>query len=208
MKHIIKNKTLIIIIVLPLLVVSLWGIWYVGYSRYVKYIGIDIRPSRDYPPTEVNYYLQHDPAWSSDKLGNSNYSLGQAGCLIASIASAISDLGVEVDPQQLNTELTAVDAYTADGDLIWYKIKEAFPTVDYHYTRVPTSVTIEQDLKAGRLPVVNVHYYQSGATHWVLIVGAADGDFLIFDPLNSKLDCMPLSIHGKIYAYRVIIKKQ
>jgi len=203
-----KYKKLIILLVIAVLAVSVWGAWYVIYSRYVKYVGIDIKPSRDHDPIIIKYYLQNDLSWASDNLGSSTSTLGGAGCLISSLASAITHVDSDIDPQQLNNKLTAVDAYTDDGELIWYKIKDAIPSVDYRYTRVPSSATIEKDLREGRLPIVNVRFHKNGVTHWVLIVGTQDGEFLISDPLNHDLTYLPLSIHGKIYAYRVIVKAQ
>ena len=94
----------------------------------------------------------------------------------------------------------------AGADLIWYKINEAFPEVNYEYSRTFDSKTIEDHLKNNRLPIVNVKIHETGYTHWVVILGSKDGDFLIFDPLNKDKEPIPLSTHGKVYAYRVLVK--
>ena len=83
---------------------------------------------------------------------------------------------------------------------------EAVPQADYKYSRIFSSSTIEKDLKAGLLPIVNVKFHGGGVTHWVLIIGANDEDFLVCDPLNSNMEPIPLSVHGKVYAYRAIVK--
>lgn len=93
------------------------------------------------------------------------------------------------------------------ADLIWYKINEAVPEVDYRYNRIFNSRTIENDLKKGLLPIVNVRYLGTGVTHWVLIVGAKDGEFIICDPMDDGYSTRLLSEHGNVYAYRVIEKK-
>jgi hypothetical protein len=46
----------------------------------------------------------------------------------------------------------------------------------------------------------------SGISHWVLIIGADAGDFLIYDPLNKEKAPIPLSTHGNVYSYRVLHK--
>lgn len=53
---------------------------------------------------------------------------------------------------------------------------------------------------------MNVKYYKTGVTHWVLIVGAKDGEFFICDPMDDGYSTKLLSEHGKVYAYRVIEK--
>ena len=119
--------------------------------------------------------------------------------------SAINNLGIQINPQELNERLREVEGYE-NGNLIWYKLNETIPSVDYRYSRVFTVKTIENDLKNGLLPIVNVRYHKYGITHWVLIVGAVDGEFIIYDPANTQLSYLPLSTHGKVYAYRVIVK--
>jgi hypothetical protein len=79
-----------------------------------------------------------------------------------------------------------------------------FPEIDYQYARVFSSKNIEGDLAQGLLPIVNVKYYGSGVTHWVIVIGAKDGEFLIYDPANADKKPMNLSVHGKVYAYRVM----
>ena len=45
----------------------------------------------------------------------------------------------------------------------------------------------------------------SGATHWLLVIGAKNGEFSIYDPLSKNKEPIPLSAHGKVYAYRVLV---
>lgn len=197
------NRKIVIIIILIILVPILFFGFYAIGSLYIKKLGINLKASKDYELKNVVHYLQNDTNWSSDKIGASSYTMGGAGCLITSVSSAITYLGVEINPKELNQKLSNVDGF--DGaNLIWYKIKEAIPEVDYSYNRIFTSKTIERDLKQGLLPIVNVKYFKTGITHWVLIVGAKDGEFIIIDPANRNLEPMPLSTHGRVFAYRVL----
>jgi len=54
--------------------------------------------------------------------------------------------------------------------------------------------------------VLVIKYLGDGVTHWVLIVGAEKGDFLIYDPANGDKSYLPLSYHGPVYAYRVLTR--
>jgi hypothetical protein len=171
---------------------------------YISKVGITLRPSRDYEVREVTYYLQNDPVWSKDTIGETSQTLGGVGCLISCAASAMTELGIDITPAELNERLSEVGGFSG-ASLIWYKIHEAIPEVDYTYSRVFSAETIENDLSEGRLPIVNVRYF-GGATHWVLIIGAKDGEFMIYDPLNREKTPIPLSTHGKVYSYRVLVK--
>lgn len=196
---------LAVLLLSALMVLALSLAAYAGRVHYIKQVGIRLVPSKDHPVTVQQYDLQNDPRWRSDEIGTSTRQMGGTGCLITSVSTAIRNLGVPMDPQELNRLLSGNGGYQG-ADLLWYKIRESVPAVDYHYQRIFTSRTIEQDLEAGLLPIVNVKYYQTGYTHWVLIAGARDGDFLILDPLGDGLTPMRLSEHGKVYAYRVIQK--
>jgi len=178
---------------------------YVVRVFYIKAIGTELRPSRDYEVKSIQYYLQSDSEWGSDNIGNSNRRMGSAGCLVTCVASAITDLGVPVTPKEVNLKLTGVEGFQG-AELIWYKINEAFSEINYKYTRVFTSKIIENDLEAGLLPIVNVNLRGNGVTHWLLIIGAKDGEFLAFDPLNSSKEPIALSIHGNVYSYRVLVR--
>jgi hypothetical protein len=200
----IKNKkirTTILVICALLFAAAAGGGYYALRAKGI--IGVTLTPSQDYEVHPVAYYLQNDPLWSDDKIGTTSRNLGGAGCLISCVASAITDLVSTMTPGELNKLLTDVGGYSG-ADLIWYKISEAVPSVTYTYSRIFTARTIENDLKQGLLPIMNVKYRGGLVSHWVLIVGAEDGDFLVYDPLSSDQEPIPLSVHGKVYAYRVL----
>lgn len=157
---------------------------YAGRVYYIKTVGIELVPSKDFPVEITEYYTQKDPLWKDDKIGNTQRRMENTGCLIWCVSTAISQLNVPVTPKELNNMLTENNGYQG-ADLIWYKINEVLPEVDYRYSRIFDSKTIEKDLEKGLLPIVNVRYYKTGVTHWVLIVGAKDGEFIICDPVGD-----------------------
>lgn len=157
---------------------------YAGRVYYIKTVGIELVPSKDFPVEITEYYTQKDPLWKDDKIGNTQRRMENTGCLIWCVSTAISQLNVPVTPKELNNMLTENNGYQG-ADLIWYKINEVLPEVNYRYSRIFDSKTIEKDLEKGLLPIVNVRYYKTGVTHWVLIVGAKDGEFIICDPVGD-----------------------
>lgn len=180
------------------------GIRYYSYLK-IKASGVALVPTADYELVQVPYYLQNDPEWKDHKIGSSSTTMGASGCLISCLASAMDNMGIEVTPGQLNQTLSDGEAFQG-ADLLWYKIKEAYPQIDYEYSRGFSEETIESLLTRGLLPVVKVRMNGYGAVHWVLIVGASDGKFMVMDPLNKDKTPVPLSEHGgRAYAFRVLV---
>ncbi len=173
-------------------------------ALYIKNIGITLTPSTDFALQTPPFFLQHDAAWGTDKMGVSGSSMGAAGCLVTCCAGAISELGIPVTPGELNRLLSEHGGYTAGGELIWTEIGQAVPGVSYTYSRVFSAATLERDLQNGRLPIVQVQLGVGGPPHWLLVVGARDGEFLVHDPLNRDKEPTPLSRYGRVYAYRVL----
>jgi len=168
-----------------------------GRAYWIKAQGITLVPMEARPVAPVPFYLQNDPQWADDSLGASPYRMRGSGCLVACLAAAANGLGVDTNPARLNEAFGAKGVYTPAGEVIWMNIKEAVPGVDYEYSRVFGAATIQDDLAEGRLPIVKVKYRGSGAAHWLLVVGAAEDDFLVMDPLNAERTPLRLSTHGK-----------
>jgi len=173
----------------------------------IKSTGVSLKPSVEITPRAVTYYLQNDPKWASEPLGASGSTLGGAGCLVSSIASAMSYHGLNYTPQEINGLFTENGVYTENGKVIWMNIKNAIPEMDYEYSRVFDSGTIESLLMEGLLPIIEVKVRGIGISHWVTVIGSDGVDFLIMDPLNQSKTPSKLSVHGnRAYAYRVLIK--
>lgn len=188
-----------LVIVIAIVILAL----YVGRVYYIKNFGIRLIPTQDYAVPELSYYQQNDPEWQNVQIGASQRKMGSTGCLVACVSTAVSQLDSPVTPEKFNIRLTQVNGFQG-ADLIWYKINEAFPNIDYRYSRIFNNKMIEGELKKGLYPIVNVKYHKTGITHWVIITGAKDGEFIICDPLGDGYSTSLLSDHGKVYAYRVI----
>ncbi|TYQ18352.1 UNVERIFIED_CONTAM: peptidase C39-like protein [Acetivibrio alkalicellulosi] len=208
--NVLTRKKKIFFAVLLIIIAIVFGSIGTYYSRalWIKFNGIKLVPSKAIEPIEVSYFLQIDPEWSKDRIGNTQYILGSSGCLISALASSMNKLGYETDPKQLNKEFSLNDVYTGNGEVIWYKINEVIPEIDYTYKRAFSRRTIENYLKQGLLPIVEVKFNTTGIFHWVLIVGSNNEDFLIFDPLYKDREPIELKKHGKVYSYRILIPSE
>lgn len=120
-------------------------------------------------PIESKYTMQ-DPNWKDKVLtGDSQYTIGQAGCAVATGANMISsDSGSSVTPLQVNND------YVEKGELSWSKLGTAYGyTVDASHndnTSQFTHETLEaqkNDSKHEYRTVVKVQYRNSESPHWV-----------------------------------------
>ncbi|MCP4221363.1 MAG: hypothetical protein GY765_42450 [bacterium] len=194
------EKKLLKLIGICCLVPLLYGVMHFR----IKYKGIGTDTNLNFKPKQVKYFLQNDDQWLNDEIGNSGRKMSSHGCLVTILASAIDGMGYSTNPGELNRRFAKNGVYLDNGDVVWYKIKKVFPTINYKYRRIFSSRTLEYDLAEGRLPMVKVRYYKTGVFHWVLIVGTDGDDFLAMDPLKQDKEIIKLSVHGNIYAYRVL----
>lgn len=148
-------------------------------------------------------YRQDDARWGKERLGDSKYTMASSGCLVSSIASALSmESGEERTPGTLNAEFCAGDVYDAEGNLQWEQLSALHKYQVEVYQDVSADI-IDACLSEGRYPIVRVRMYMLGNIHYVLIVGMQDGEYQCMDPLQDKL--MKLSSYGnRVYAIRCV----
>ena len=51
---------------------------------------------------DVVAFSQRDPRWADERLGTGELSIGQAGCLLSSVAALLASWGYPTDPHRLN----------------------------------------------------------------------------------------------------------
>jgi len=206
-KKLLSNKLLVcLIIVVLIIIIGLVFFMPDIMGQYIKRFGIKLSSDNSIEPLTDIVYLQNDDRWKNEHLAETDFTLGNQGCLTCVIAMELCYLGYDVIPTDVNNSFIENDAYTKNGLLIWYKINTAYPDIEYYYKKSFNSKTISDDLINGLLPIVKVRYKKTGIFHWVLIVGANDDEFLILDPLDNNKEPIELSTHGKVYAYRVLKK--
>lgn len=153
--------------------------------------------------TEPVLYRQDDERWGEDRLGDSRFTMRSSGCLVSSIASAVSmESGMEETPGALNEKFSDRQVYDSQGNLQWEQLN-ALGDYRVDVYREVTSEVIDTCLSEGGYPIARVRMYALGNIHYVLIVGVQDGEYLCMDPLQDKL--MKLSSYGnRVYALRCV----
>lgn len=155
------------------------------------------------PDQKIVFFRQDDERWREDKLGTSKYTMRFSGCLVSCIASALSmESGEEVTPGTLNRIFSDENVYDGAGNLQW----EPLAGLGEYEVTVYESVSSDQIdacLEAGHFPIVRVGMYALGNIHYVLIVGAEDGEYLCMDPLQDEV--RKLSAYGnRVYVMRCV----
>jgi len=94
-------------------------------------------------------------------MGKTSDSLGKDGCLVTATAMALTNLGFQTDPADLNSRLTHADGFTQQGWLIWSGIEK-----------------VTQGRAHAR------YYVPNGRSHWSMIVRQSSQGFHMRDPLR------------------------
>lgn len=134
-------------------------------------------------------YSQRDPRWGNDRLGNSQYTLANAGCLVTALASVIEHLGGKVrTPRSLNRWLTDNGGFADDARFIFDTVRplgaELVDLILCPDTPAPLDV-LRNALVEGHGVVVKVDAQPGGAVqpHWVrLLLLNENGPGQIMDP--------------------------
>ena len=166
-----------------------------------------INSSEEITSNPIAFY-QKDDIWKNDFLGNSEYHMGDSGCLTTCIASQILMQGISVEevsgitPGTLNEFFSKNNVYDSEGNLQW---DIAGSVLKIKYIRKETSEISESELETlikNRIyPIVSVKMPKSGNYHFVLLVGSDEKNFLCMDPLNKYNEIVSLSEFGnKIYS--------
>ena len=154
--------------------------------------GID---SGDY----VNW-RQNDSLWSNVKIGNTNSTIGDIGCLITSIAILIQKSGVNTsitpfNPGTFVEALNKTNGFTDNGNLKYNSISKVVP--DFKYVG---NVNLKGKTKDEKLSIISEYYNKGyylvtevkGATpgnqHWVAIIGINDRNIIMVDPATDHTD--------------------
>jgi len=130
-------------------------------------------------------FLQKDPRWSDDRLGQTSDTMGTDGCLVTATAMALGNLGFETDPADLNARLTATNSYTPKGWLIWSGIdKVTNGRAEARFHEQVSEDIINSCMIDGYYPLVQF-YLPNGRSHWAMIVEKTNRGYMMRDPLKD-----------------------
>lgn len=170
-------------------VTSITGDWYGLSNGFVmsKFLErLDFEPPASM--LDIAPLSQRDPRWASDKLGNSNLTIGSHGCLVTCLAMAVG-----VTPAEFNRRLREVGGFT--GALVYWKMVEvAYPQLDYYKfidcRYVPAPLNEIDAMLALGIPVeVEVDFNPDTAfvdQHWILLIGKSGDDYIANDPWTGE----------------------
>lgn len=131
-------------------------------------------------------FLQKDPRWANDRLGQSSDTMGTDGCLVTAAAMALGNLGFQTTPKDLNQRLTAQDSFTKQGWLIWSGIEKVTGgRANARYYDTVTDADINGCLRDGYYPMARF-ILPNGRSHWAMIVKRDGRGFHMRDPLQQS----------------------
>jgi len=147
-------------------------------------------------------YSQLDERWKSDPLGKTSDTMGSDGCLVTAASMALSNLGFQTNPKDLNKRLTQTKSYTKNGWLIWDGIRRVTEgrAIAIYYDKVDAP-TIDACMRRGDYPMVQF-YLPNGRSHWAMIVKHDARGYHMRDPL--RISKKPLIFPAGIKGYRAV----
>lgn len=145
-------------------------------------------------------WRQSGQSWSSIKIGNTNSTLGQIGCLVTSIAILIEKSGCNttINPFNPGTFLEALNnnnAFDSGGNLQYAGVTKAVPNFKYagnvnlrDKSRNEKLALITQYFNQGYYLTIEVKGATPGNQHWVAITGINGNNVIIVDPARDGTD--------------------
>ena len=130
---------------------------------------ITIALSRSYP-----LYKQCDSRWGNEQLGTSSNTICKAGCLMSSIAMALSGTGHGYTPSTLNAWLKGHGGYVSGDLFVWGSVN----SLGISYQGKVANANIAGSLAAGHIVILNVH----NGGHWVLATSMSGNTISVNDP--------------------------
>ena len=142
------------------------------------------------------YLSQQDPKWKSDILGfgDPEDTIGYVGCALTSVAMLLSGHGYSETPRTLNQKLKNVQGFVSAA-IRWGSVSQVYPNVtvksNISCTTTPAPLElIDAAITAGQPAIVQVDSSPASGiqTHWVVLYGKRDDDYLMLDPWPYQPD--------------------
>lgn len=149
---------------------------------------------------EYTKWRQRGAAWSNIKIGNTNSTIGDIGCLVTSISILIEKSGVSTpmvpfNPGTFVEALNKKDGFDSNGNLQYSAVNKAVPEFKYvgnvnlrNKTREEKLSTISQYYNQGYYLTVEVKGATEGNQHWVAVTGINGNNIIIVDPASDRTD--------------------
>lgn len=154
-------------------------------------------------------WRQAGQSWSNIRIGNTNSTIGNIGCLVTSIAILIEKSGanttiVPFNPGTFVEALNSNGGFDEKGNLYYAPINKVVPNFRYignvnlrDKTRAEKLELIKQYLNLGFHITIEVKGATPGNQHWVAILGVDGNNVNIVDPASDKTDLWSAYEWGK-----------
>ena len=165
------------------------------------------------------WYSQLDSAWSGDKLGFGEETIGSWGCLLTCMAMGLSAFGTRIDPKEMNQRVRNQGNQAIVGSAIQFAAPQLIAGLQHkgnlrswENSRIEHSIwtgrdpieRIDTELAAGNIVLAQVDNEPNTSNHvqhWVVLVKRTpDGsDYLMIDPLTpaNQTNTQPRSMMAK-----------
>lgn len=143
-------------------------------------------------------WRQKGATWSSIRIGNTNSTIGDIGCLVTSVAILIQRSGTApatLTPFNPGTFVEALNkngGFDSKGNLSYAPISKVVPDFKYvgninlrNKTKEEKLATITQYFNAGYYLTVEVKGATPGNQHWVAIIGIDANNIVMVDPATN-----------------------
>lgn len=149
---------------------------------------------------EYTKWRQRGAAWSNIKIGNTNSTIGDIGCLVTSISILIEKSGVSTpmvpfNPGTFVEALNKKGGFDSNGNLQYAAVNKVVPEFKYvgkvnlrNKTREEKLATISQYYNQGYYLTVEVKGATEGNQHWVAVTGINGKNIIIVDPASDRTD--------------------
>ena len=157
-----------------------------------------------YGATDSGEYVnwrQAGQSWSNIKIGNTNSTIGNIGCLVTSIAILIEKSGIptpNIEPFNPGTFVETLNkngGFDERGNLYYGPISKVVPNFKYvgnvnlrGKSRSEKLALITQYVNAGYFVTEEVKGATPGNQHWVAITGVNGNNVIMVDPASNQTD--------------------
>ena len=157
-----------------------------------------------YGATDSGEYVnwrQAGQSWSNIKIGNTNSTIGNIGCLVTSIAILIEKSGVptpNIEPFNPGTFVETLNkngGFDERGNLYYGPISKVVPNFKYvgnvnlrGKSRSEKLALITQYVNAGYFVTEEVKGAIPGNQHWVAVTGVNGNNVIMVDPASNQTD--------------------
>lgn len=150
---------------------------------------------------EITEWKQKGKEWSNIKIGSTNATIGDIGCLVTSVSILIEKSGVSTNnvyPFNPGTFVVALNnnyGFDSNGNLQYAAISKVVPNFKYQ-----GHITLKDKNKSEKLAEIK-KYYESGyylvaevmgatqnSQHWVALDNVANNTVLMLDPGSNATD--------------------